>query len=345
MLAKAYQERGFEVLFLTAPYSWLFSLKKHHFNDMDIETNHITKINERLKIYVHATPFHIFSLKNKCLNKLTKYLYKVYQIFSLKGAKDFIRNADQIIFESTPGLFLFDQVKKLNPNARYVYRVSDDLELVQAHPSLLIYERTILNRFDLVSTASTYVLNKLRSKTVDANIKLHYHGLDKSLFDQEFHNPYTGSEMNALFIGVANLDYEFLKIASEIRKDIKFHIIGPLEKKITSDNIIYYGEMPFKDTIPFIKFADIALHTIVYYPGAESLSESSLKSIQYSYCQLPIIAPAFLKNTNKKLFIYSSYKNIESALNAALSSNLNVFKIYEPAIYSWMELSQMLDVD
>lgn len=342
MLAEAYANAGHNVLFVTAPFSFLFKLRKHYFNKLDIIKNRVVPVTNNISFYVHSTPFHIANFKFKWLNFITKYLYTLYQTFPLGEAKYKIQEADQIIFESTPGLFLFQKIRKLNKNARLVYRVSDDLELLGVHPSLLSYEKKILKDFDLVSVASSYVLRKLRSKCADANIKLHFHGLKKELFDMKMENPYDSNKINALFLGVANLDYEFIRMASELRKDINLHVIGPFEKRIVAENIIYYGEMPYMETIRYVKYADIALHTITYYKGAESLGESSLKSIQYTYCNLPIIAPSFLENPNRNLFIYSNYNEVEQVLGEAVKA-ISEKQMKESEIYSWEVLTKKLD--
>lgn len=341
MLAEAYALAGNKVFFVTAPFSFLFKLRKHHTNSLKIIKNKFVLCPNNISCYVHNTPFHIVNFRNPLLNYITAKLYLLYQLFPMRGMKAEIVNADTIIFESTPGLFLFERIKKVNKTAKFIYRVSDDLELVGVHPSLVKYETKILQKFDLVSVASTYVLKKLKKKNPDANIHLHYHGIKKQEFDRPHGNPYRENTVNAIFIGVANLDYNFIDIASDLRKDIIFHLIGPLEQKVIKSNIIYYGEMEFEKTIPYIKYANIALHTITYSKGIESLSESSLKSLQYTYCNLPIVAPKFLENKKRKLFIYSNYDEIERIFkdieeNASIDSGRDMLR-------DWSELIPILD--
>ncbi|WP_224485308.1 GumK N-terminal domain-containing glycosyltransferase [Robertkochia aurantiaca] len=337
-IANSLLSQGFDVLFVTAPYSLLNQIKNFRGNKLNYQSNKIKIHNNGMKSYVHYTPFHVANLRIDALNNWTKNLYKIYQKFPLHQIEEFLTDSNFIIFESTPGLFLIDAVKKINSDAKYIYRVSDDLELLGVHPSLLDYEQSKLESFDLISVPSQYIYKKLREKDNKAKVKLQYHGINKEIFDKEENNPYKSNSINAVFVGISRLDYDFICLASKRFSHIHFHIIGPIERKVKSHNIHYYGEIPFQETIKYVKYADIGLHTLCYSKGAESFTDS-LKVQQYTYCNLPIIAPNFLKsNRENKLYYERDYSNLDRVFEECRKFNFD----NKQKVNSWEELSKML---
>lgn len=246
-----------------------------------------------------------------------------------------IEQADLFIFESTPALLLFERFKTLNKNARYIYRVSDDLRFLCNHDVVLETEERIACEFDLVSVPSSKIYHIFEGLP---KLKLHLHGIRKEIFDRNYRNPYKVSKNpNVIFVGNSYFDYDFLEKASHIFSDWQFHIIGPIPDLPQKDNIIAYGELPFERTIPYLKYADIALQTRCYSPGVESLSDS-LKVIQYTYCHLPIVAPEYLYSSRSHVFYYhpQDTNSIQNALKSA--RDFDSSNIETDEIYSWNEL-------
>jgi len=58
-------------------------------------------------------------------------------------------NLALFVFDSDHGLFLFERFQSLNPRARFVYRVSDNIPMMRHHPLLVEQEEKVLPRFDL----------------------------------------------------------------------------------------------------------------------------------------------------------------------------------------------------
>ncbi len=343
LIADAFVDSGYSVIFVTAPCSHLFKLKKHYSKDLNFAKNKLVKHSINMQSYVHFTLFHIANLRSSIANYLTRYLFKIYQSFSFKNLENSVKEADFVIFESTPGLFLFTKFKNLNKKAKFIYRVSDDFEILNAHSSLIKYEEDVLKDFDLVSVPSQYIYDKLRKKDSATNIKLQYHGINKELYEEKYDSPYQKGSTNAVFIGITKLDYNFLQYAANAHENITFHIIGPLEKRVKRNNIIYYGEIPFVETIPYVKHADIGLHTLEYSNGAESFTDS-LKVHQYTYCELPIIAPEFLRTKRDNTFYYKDKNDISNAVSECLKYKKNN-KVFKNNTITWIELQQKLIED
>ncbi len=342
-LADAYVRAGFEVVFFTCWISWISRLvgdpRFHYFQPDMIKK--LVWVREHLGSYVWLTPWHPFTLPWQPLNLLTSPIFNHYPKFPLGEIIPFIQGCSHFIFESTPGLMLFPIFKNLNPIAKTIYRVSDPLALVNLHPVVLEAERIWAPAFDLISTTSEYSLRQFSSL---ANCHLHYHGLEKTLFDIEMPNPYPPDSINVLFVGNFNLDVDFLMHAANLFPQWLFHIIGPLKNLPRLSNIIAYGEIPFQQTISFIQHADIGLQTRSYSQDAEHFT-NSLKVVQYTYCRLPIVAPEFLRTAQQHFFYYrpGDSDSIRQALLQARAFDRT--RISRDMIQSWDEVMKSIETD
>jgi 2-beta-glucuronyltransferase len=339
-LADAYWKMGWEVLFITAPISWISWLCKDPRFEYPIfkEANKLIKINEHMWSYILLTYWHPTNIKRiNVFNTLATPLYKKYGNLKLGIVEDFIRDSKLIIFESTEAILLFDRFKNINNKARYIYRVSDDMRLHSLHPLAIRTEERISPHFDLISAPSEYIY---RIFARFPNAILQYHGIRKDLFDKEYKNPYSNG-VNIVFVGNSLFDHDFIRHAAKQFPNWKFHIIGPISGITMNNNIFIYGVMAFEETIPYIIYADIGLQTRLYLPGSQSLTDS-LKVIQYTYCKLPIVAPEFLKTNRSHIFYYKpgDPNSIKQALNNALLFDRS--KIITNNIYSWNELAMQL---
>ena len=336
-LADSFLHQGWEVVFLTAPLSWLSVIRQDYRLDYPIlkEANKLQQIETQLWSYVWFTKWHPANLRWDVFNYLSCSLFRLYSQLPLGSVASMLEDTDLFIFESTPAILLFERFKNINSHAKFIYRVSDDLRLLRNHPVVLETEQKIAPQFDLVSVPSQYIYRNFAELS---NLELHFHGIRKDLFDQEYTNPYSRTDNpNIIFVGNSYFDIDFLDQASQLFPDWHFHIIGPIKNLPIRQNIIAYGELPFLATIPYIKYADIALQTRIYSYGIESLTDS-LKMIQYTYCKLPIIAPDYLSSEKYHVFYYQP-RNTESICNALLSAkNYDYSQIKTEQIYSWDEL-------
>jgi 2-beta-glucuronyltransferase len=339
-LADAYHRLGWQVLFFTASVSWLSYLRRDHrtlYGSFWEQRNKVWQVGEDFYSYVWFTPFHPANLRSGLLNALSKPLFRTYGGLPLGPVEPFLRKANLFVFESTPGLLLLKRVKAINPKARYVYRVSDDLRLLKNHPLVLEAEEDGLAHFELISTPSKAIFE--RFKDLHPNVKLHPHGIRKDLFDREYPNPYQGRPgPHLVFVGISHFDEDFINRASRMFPTAQFHIIGPLRRTTNVHNVSYYGEMPFEKTVPFILHADVGLATWSCLPGAESLSDS-LKVVQYTYAKLPVLMPSCIPATRPNIITYvpGDDESIRSAVLKALSFDRS--QVDRSGIYSWEELA------
>ena len=252
---------------------------------------------------------------------------------------------DVIIVESCAGLLLIPTLKRKFPNATFIYRVSDCLEMLDSDPNLIDFETTILPTFDLVSTPISTITSHLQQKCPSAHILTHPHGINTDDFDRasSLPSPYNQS-LNAIFIGMyPGIDWYFLDNAAQQFPNIKFHIFGPYKPLIKSKNIHYYGIIPFKLTLPYLVHASIGLYCVKKNRSNTDLTHfaRSLKFMQYTYTKLPIIAPKAMQITEPHVF---SYANNPTSIKLAIEKSLCHSKdhINTDHISSWDDLIQTL---
>lgn len=339
-LAESLWQAGWHVLFFTESISWLSVLRRDARCKYPVvrDAGRLRKIRERMASYVWLTPFHPLNLRSGLLNRLGTPLWKLYAKFPMREAEAEITQADLFVFDSDHGLFLFDRFKEVNPRARYVYRVSDHIPMMRHHPLLPEQEERVLPRFDLVSVPSAFFQQRFANLP---NVVVHHHGLNKAMFDRPCANPYHERGPNILYTGKHHFDHDFLTRAANLFPSWRFHIFGDVGPVAPAPNVIAFGERPFGELIPFLKYADIGLQALVYSPGAECFTDS-LKMHQYTYCRLPIVAPSFLRTGRAHVFSYEpgNDASILAALEGAHAFDRSTIPI--ESVLSWDDIASKL---
>ena len=291
-LAEAYWRAGWEVTFVTAPISLFSWLRRDYRFEYPVraEANRFVQVRERLSSFVLMTTTHPVSLRSQFANKLVAPWFGRYADTSLDLLADVLVEADLVVFEGSAALLLVDRVKQMAPRARLVYRASDDLRRLGLHPLILEAEARAVPCFDLVSLPTPHIADALAAY---APVHVHPPGIEKAAFDRATPSPYH-SRTTAVFAGVSPFfDYDTLATAAELAPHVDFHIIGPSPRSLP-DNVTFHPEMPFGELVPYLQHATFAL--LLFPPGdaAVSLGHGN-KVAQYSYSQLPIVAPAHLE--------------------------------------------------
>jgi len=336
-LAEAFHRAGWDVTFLTVAISRLSRLRGDYrmaYLAAD-PPNRPRRVEDRLTSFIWYTPWHPAHLRSDALNRLSRSWFSRYGDLPLGEAEAIAAGADLMVFESTPGIMLFDRLKQLSPRARFVYRVSDDLRYLRNHPIVIETEDRVAPLFDLVSVPCEYIHRRFANLPT---ARLHPHAIRKELFDRRQPRPFHEDGAHVIFTGNAYFDSDFLSRAARVAPECRFHIFGDIADLPTASNITAYGEAPFADTVPYLQHADIGLQCLAYRPGAESFTDS-LKVVQYTYCRLPIVAPDFLRSTRTNFFHYrpGDDAGIRRALMDARAMDRST--IHTDDIHSWDELA------
>jgi 2-beta-glucuronyltransferase len=335
-LARAYARAGRDVLFLVVNRSWLGDWIRGRVAPANV--NRLVS-EGRITSYLWRTPWHPLNLRAAALNRLATPLARRYGRFPLGAVEPLVAEAEMVLFDTGAGLMLVDRVRALAPGVRLVYRASDDVRYAGVHPAVVEAEARALAHFDLISSPCAAIHVRFADRP---SARLHHHGIDRLLFDRASASPYAATRgPHAVYVGRHPVDSHFLAAASALRPEWTFHVIGPGESRLEHDNVRTYGELPFAETVPFIRHADVGLHPVERGPGAETFTDS-LKVIQYTYCRLPIVAPSFLRGTRPNMIGYEpgDRESIDRALTAA--RDLDRSRIDTSGIRSWDELAAEL---
>ncbi len=116
-LARSYHRAGWEVMFFTGAISRLSRLRRDHRLRYGLlhQANRAVHVEKGLWSYVWYTPFHAATVRWPWLERATSGWFSRYGDLPVGAAEEFVRQADLVIFESTPAIMLFDQVRRLAP--------------------------------------------------------------------------------------------------------------------------------------------------------------------------------------------------------------------------------------
>lgn len=240
--------------------------------------------------YIWFSLLHPLNLKKRWLNGLTAPLFRQFGRFLPRAIVDRLPLYSHILVESGPSPLLVPAIRRAAPGARIIYHAADRLETINVHPSVISVLNQTIGLYD-----SIHVMAEALRRDFPAEAPVFYlpHGISKDVFDAQAVNPYAGLR-NAVSVGDMLFDAGAIETMADANPDWTFHLFG---KKAAPGrpraNIVVHGEVAFETIVGFIKFADIGLAPYRAGENADYLSQSSLKMIQYTYCRLPIVAPAF----------------------------------------------------
>ncbi len=318
-LAEEIQKTG-QVRFFSLRYSWLSKLKKDFRGSLDSKSNRIENF-KGVECYLWKTLIHPFNTRKKYLTGLEYILFKAFQRLPNKQLVDWIKDADVIVFESGTSIIYFELAKKLNPNALFIYRASDDLDTINV---ARFVKKTFLNvskDFDQVC-----LLAPLIAKNIPYKDNLYYvpNGVSRDMSELGDPNPYEHKK-NAVSVGSMLFDLNFVEILAPKFPDITFHLIGTGIKPedITEPNVIVYDHMAFNEVLRYIKHADIGLAPYITDEDSAYLADSSMKMLQYDFFRLPTVAPKIVVGNypNRFGYIEGDEESIKSAMELALDSS------------------------
>lgn len=313
-LAEAYWRLGWDVTFVTAAISDLSRLRGDYRFAYPVreEANRLVPVRERLTSYVLMTRTHPGNLRFGLANRLSTPWFVRYARVPLGPLEQRLREADLVVFEGTAALLLVERIRGIARRARLVYRASDDLRALGVHPLIVEAEQRTIPRFDLVSATTRQIAESL---TRYGPVEVQPPGIDKEAFDRPTESPYDEGHA-AVFAGVSPLfDYASLTAAAELVPHVAFHVVGPPPRSAPT-NVVFHPELPFEAVVPFLQHATFGL--LFFPPGYASLGQGN-KVAQYSYCRLPIVAPAGLDGDRPNFCFFEpgEVESLRRALEAA----------------------------
>ncbi|WP_202980274.1 GumK N-terminal domain-containing glycosyltransferase [Marinobacter fonticola] len=255
---------------------------------LDARANRVEQ-HEGVDCYLWKTLFHPINTRRPMLRPAEGLLFRWYVGAAGKTLREWMGEADVIIFESGIAPIFFDLAKRINPAAETVYIASDDLDTINVADYVKKTFQRIAPEMTTIRLPSKALANAIPGGT---NVRFIPHGIDHSLADNAGASPY-GEGRHAVSVGSMLFDSDFFVFASKRFPDIQFHIIGCGQpaREDYGPNVTVYDEMPHQDTIRYINHATFGIAPYRSEQVPDYLADTSMKLIQYDFLGLPAVCP------------------------------------------------------
>ena len=317
-IADALVRLGHDVTFISVRFSALTRLKGGDSRSFLWERANKPELSNNVRCYLWKTPFHPINLNNRVLNALSAPLYRLYGRMPCQFLDDALKSAAHVIVESGLGVVLLRRARALNHAVKIAYLASDDLATVGVHPCV----QDELAKASRVINFACVPSRRMAPGFDWAGERLFFvpHGFQHADFAAPCPNPYD-TELNAVSVGSMLFDAGFFQAAAERFPNIRFHVIGAGQRFDAPGNVIQHAEMKFAATLPYIRHATFGVAP--YRPSGQCdyISDTSMKLMQYEYCGIPAVCPAFATGDNPNRFGYApgDPASIATAVEGALA--------------------------
>jgi 2-beta-glucuronyltransferase len=324
-LAQAFLDADWKVRFVTTGLSRISFLQ----TDFRLgrlkreDRNRWVTAPDGVETYVYCPwvhPFSRFVGTNPITDRLFGHLYRSSMPADLGYG---LASSDIVVFESSAALLLFDAVGRRAPNAKRVYRVSDDVRVVGMAPSILAAEDTAVGRFDLISVPSRALLEERFGHLASA--RFHPHGLDLPRLEAARDRPQPELDRpSCVALGTTLFDAELLALCARARPDVRFYVVGalPAKRRIDLPNITWCGERPFEEALGMAAACDIAAAFYRAEEGTAYLAETSNKIAQYTFFRKAVIGPRHLSRPLARTSFFAVDPLTEEGVREAIGQAL-----------------------
>lgn len=333
-VADGFVAAGHKVSFVSTRFSRLSKRKGDSRLFLWDKANRLERVNG-VDCYLWRTPLHPFASGSRLLNRLMVPLYAMYARAQDPAVDAMLREATDVVLESSVAAIMLRRIRRLNPTARIIYYATDRLDTVGAHPFVkqrLIADAGLIDHVCLRSPKMVEDFGWAAGKLYRAEF-----GIDTEAFATVGASPYPPGVKAAVAVGSMLFDASFFAHAAARFPDVAFHVIGCGERFEAPANVTIHDEMPFRDTLPYVKHAAIGIAPYRPAPGVEYLAESSLKLAQYEYLGLPAVCPDFAVGDNPARFGYAP-RDAES-IAAAVQGALDRGRVSPRQFLTWREVA------
>ena len=325
--------------FFSLRYSMLSRYTADPRLSLDDQANRIAT-HQGVECYLWKTMIHPFNTRRSWLRPAESIMYRWYSQGRNNVLRQWIKDATVILLESGVAPVFFDLIKQLNPSAKILYRASDSLEAINVAEYVNDAFARIAGDINTIALPSRALVDSIPSRH---NLIFVPHGIDHSVAEKADPSPYEGEGIHAVSVGSMLFDPSFFVLASKRFPQIHFHVIGSGHPRHPEygDNVTVYGEMPFAQTLRYIKHARIGIAPYSSTNLPAYLRDTSLKLIQYEFFKLPAICPTFIAADYPTRFGYDigDGDSIEQAINRALSP---VQPLITRQVLSWGEVTERM---
>ena len=337
-LADAYVRQGYRTVFLSVRFSALSMMKGDPRAFLAKQANQFETRNG-VECYLWRTPLHPFASRRPGLNHATAPLHELFAAWPNRDVDRLFAEADVVMIESGMGVIFAPRVRRLNPRALLVYRASDTLDTIGAHPLLQRKLEQSANVFDHYCLLAPAMAPQFRFAA--GRIFLVPQGVDPRDYEEIGPSPYIAGTRNAVCAGSMLFDRRVFDAAGPAFPDVQFHVIGCGEGYRGGGNVRVYDEMNFRALLPYLKHADVGIAPYRQAPAARYLADSSMKLTQFAHLRRPAVCPHFAVGDHPHRFGYDVARpqTVIAAMRAALQDR---FEDDARKPLSWDELAPRL---
>ena len=247
---------------------------------------------ERRRGFIWVPPLHPQRLPYPALDPLVRAAARLYAASLPEAIREAARQADLIVIESTAAVALFDALKRVAPQARFVYCASDRLVPNGMAAMLQDILTETAARYDLIRVPAASMVADFPA---DACVRHIPHGVDRSAFAALQPSPYPAGSTNLVVAGDGAYDPEATAAIADALPDSIVHLFGRMSPESLGgrSNAVFHGEVAFASLVPYLQHATVGLAPYVDRPDRNYFAESSLRQLQYMLCRLPIVLPGF----------------------------------------------------
>ena len=324
-----------EVGFISLRYSYLTRYKEDPRHDLWERANRYETVNG-IGCFLWRTPVHPFRLPAR-LAPIEKAVFAAFASYLPKAVCAAIKRADVILVESGISIIYIPLLKRLNPRIRIIYLASDSLDAIGQAGAIRKALKANAGLIDSARLPSPYLAGD-----IPRQVPCYYipHGIEKAQFDRIGPSPFTAGSLNAVSVGSMLFDPKFFEAAGKLFPNITFHVIGSGHAGSGSDNVRYYPEMPFENTLPYLKHSAFAIAS--YGPDAPVyLTHTSMKLMQYDYLGIPAVCPETVAGSGHGRFGYDPRRpqTIKTAIENALDRGGGL--VPQPQL-DWGQVTQLI---
>jgi 2-beta-glucuronyltransferase len=294
------QRMGWHVTIVTVGYSWLSRVRGDaRLAVLDrLPPQGAQDLSPTLTAQFGLPLLHPFATRSAVLNRALEHPFRHFATYWHKRLQAPLRGAALVICESGAPVLLAPSVARQAPGAARLYRVNDDIRLLNAPPMLVRAEQANQQYFTRISTASPLLAARFAGHP---RVTLDPMGIPSALLTLRPDNPYVRRANGpvAVCAGTTQLDIPALRHIAATQPHWDIHVIGRLKSPPPEvANITWHGEQSFAVTLAHVAHADIGLAPYLDAPGVAYQATNSNRILLYRHFGLPTLGPDALCNAD-----------------------------------------------
>lgn len=323
--------------FFSVGFSALSGLKGDPRATLRSRSNRVETV-DGVECYLWRTALHPFNLRIPALDQAATPLFKAYTQRLPQVFFEWARESRFILIESGLPALLFEEVKRVSPNARIVYFASDDLASIGCGEFLMRELRRTIGRYDAIFSPSRRLASTFPSSVPAYCLP---YGMDAEAARAPGPSPFAAG-LNAVSAGSTLFDPTFFEIAAPAFPDIHFHVIGggPRADRLKAANIRRYDEMPVGEVLTYFRHAAFGIAPYDAGKVDAYFAESSQKLTQLRRLGVPAVCPYAAAGNVPGRFGY--VPGDRDSIIAAIRGALAVGHLPPQPAPTWAEVTERL---